>query len=107
VGQVAVVREGGSISGFAILRDFGRGKVVGPVVCADTETAKSLISFSMGSETDTFIRIDLPEESGLYEWLSDLGLEHVGEHVRMTLNPREPEKQNAVKTFALASQALG
>lgn len=107
VGKVAVVREGGVISGFAILRDFGRGKVVGPVVCADTNTAKSLISFAMGPGADTFMRIDLPEESDLYEWVSDLGLEHVGEHVRMTLNPRELEKQNAVKTFALVSQALG
>lgn len=107
VGQVAVVRDGGAVSGFAVLRDFGRGKVVGPVVCADTETAKLLISFSMSSATDTFIRVDLPEESGLYEWVSDLGLEHVGEHVRMTLNPHEPEKQNTFKTFALVSQAMG
>jgi GNAT superfamily N-acetyltransferase len=107
VGRIAVVRDGGLTCGFAILRNFGRGKVVGPVVCADIETAKSLISFAMCSYTDTFMRIDLPEEAGLYEWLSELGLEHVGEHVRMTLNPHEPVEQNNVKTFALVSQALG
>lgn len=107
VGRVAVVRDGGSISGFAILRDFGRGTVVGPVVCADIETAKSLISFALKSDLGFFVRVDLSEDAGLYEWVSELGLEHVGEHVRMTLNPREPEKQNAVRIFALVSQALG
>lgn len=106
-GKVAVVRDKGAISGFAILRDFGRGKVVGPIVCADTDIAKSLLSFTLASQPDSFIRIDLPEDSGLYDWVSDLGLVHVGEHVRMTLNPRPTEYVHGAKTFALVSQALG
>lgn len=107
VGKVTIVRGERAINGFAILRDFGRGKVVGPVMCEDPETAKSLMSFAMGSHTDTFMRVDLPEESRLFEWVRDLGLEHVGEHVRMALNPKPASCDPSVRAFALVSQALG
>lgn len=107
VGKVAVIRDGGSLTGFAVLRDFGRGQVVGPVACEDVDDAKSLLQFAFASQPDTFIRVDIPEESGLYDWLSDLGLVHVGKHVRMTLNPRSMKQETSVQTFALVSQALG
>ncbi len=53
------------------------------------------------------MRVDIPEESGLYHWLIDMGLAHVGRHVRMTLNQRLMNQDESVRTFALVSQALG
>jgi len=107
VGKVAVAHDRGTISGFAILRDFGRGQVVGPVICDHLDTAKSLLQFVFVSRPGTFMRVDIPEESGLYDWLSDMGLAHVGKHVHMTLNPRVIKQDTPVHTYALVSQALG
>lgn len=107
VGRVAVVRDEGATSGFAILRDFGRGKVIGPVVCGDMDAAKSLLNFTLTGQSGEFMRLDIPDESGLYDWVCDLGLAHVGEHVRMTLNPHPTRYDGGVQTFALVSQALG
>lgn len=107
VGKVVVIRDGGSITGFAVLRDFGRGQVVGPVVCENVDEAKSLLQFAFATQQDTFMRVDIPEESGLYDWLSHFGMAHVGKHVRMTLNSSLVKQDTSVQTFALVSQALG
>lgn len=107
VGKVAVIRERDATCGFAVLRDFGRGLVIGPVLCDDIETAKSLLLFVFATQPGTFMRVDIPEESGLYQWLSDMGLAHVGKHVRMTLNQRAMNQDASVRTFALVSQAFG
>lgn len=107
VGKVAIFRDGGAIAGFAIVRDFGRGQVVGPVVSSDIEMAKALLQFTFASTPGVFMRVDIPDVPELYSWLLDMGLEHVGKHVRMTLNPRAANNEQNVRTFALVSQALG
>lgn len=107
VGKVAVVRDHGRIRGFAILRDFGRGKVAGPVVCDDLGTAKTLLAFVFASQPETFMRVDCPDDSGLSDWLSDLGLIQVDAYVCMKLNPKRDVEDSGVRTFAMASQALG
>ncbi len=59
-GKVAVIRERGTIIGFAILRDFGGRQVVGPVICDDIETAKSLLTFVFASRTEGFYACRYP-----------------------------------------------
>ena len=59
-GKVAVIRERGTIIGFAILRDFGGRQAVGPVICDDIETAKSLLTFVFASRTEGFYACRYP-----------------------------------------------
>jgi len=92
--------------GFALLRDFGRGRVVGPVVARDAETAKALIAEAARRTVGSFLRIDLPQEHGLDDFVAALGLAHVGGGTVMARNA-VPAPQGDYTAFALASQALG
>lgn len=92
--------------GFALFRRFGRGYVVGPTVAPDTGGAKALISHWLGSNSGMFCRLDIPEESGLGDWLDELGLPCVGRVMRM-VRGQEPASDASVTTFSLTTQALG
>jgi predicted N-acetyltransferase YhbS len=93
-------------TGFALLRRFGRGWAIAPVIAPDLGGAKALITHWLGTQTGSFCRIDIAEESGLGPWLEDLGLPEVGRVTRMALGPA-PVPGDAAATFALAAQALG
>lgn len=101
---VALDRDG-EITGFALLRRFGRGHVIGPVVAPDLQGAQALIGHFLASRPGQFIRVDVPEESGLCPWLEQLGLSDAGPAYRM-VRGREPDRGPA-RVFALISQALG
>lgn len=92
--------------GFALLRDFGRGRVIGPVVARDAATARSLIAEGVLRNAGTFLRIDLPEAAGLSDFVTPLGLAHVGGGTAMVCDPGVAPAAE-FKTFALVSQALG
>jgi GNAT superfamily N-acetyltransferase len=107
---LATIAEAGEVlvadHGFALLRDFGRGKVLGPVVAQDTATAQALLTEAAHRCDGQFLRIDLTEESGLADLADTLGLAHVGGGIAMRRNAL-PETPSDFKTFALVSQALG
>lgn len=92
--------------GFAMLRDFGRGRVIGPVVARDAATARALIAEAARRNAGTFLRIDLPEAAGLTDFATTLGLPHVGGGTAMVRTPG-PAAAGGFTTFALVSQALG
>lgn len=92
--------------GFALLRAFGRGRVVGPVVAKDDATARALIAESARRTVGTFLRIDLPESRGLGDFVTALNLTHAGGGTVMTLRPGTAAP-GGFSTYALASQALG
>lgn len=105
-GEFAVLRDGQGVSGFAALRAFGRGVVIGPVAAADAEGAKALISHFLSRRSGAFLRIDAPPEAGLGEWLAAHGLAQVD----LGLVMHKPVVARPAPThslFALASQALG
>lgn len=110
-GCVAVIREAGQLAGFAVCRDFGRGKVIGPVVAQDANTAQTLIRFHLEeqSETDTLMRVDTAVESGLPAWLADLGLPHVDGGIVMQHGADHDDLPTDLDfhIFALTNQALG
>ncbi|MDQ0458012.1 GNAT family N-acetyltransferase [Rhizobium paknamense] len=105
-GRFAVLERGGLMKGFAVLRPFGRGEVAGPVVAENAEDAKALLSFLFAGRGGAFMRVDTPKDSGLAPWLTTLGLLHVGGGLPMIRNSA-PRPAATVKTFGLASQALG
>ncbi|MDP1304484.1 histone acetyltransferase, partial [Klebsiella pneumoniae] len=68
---VALDRDG-EMLGFALVRRFGHGRVIGPVVAPDAERAKGLIAHWINTYSDSFIRIDVFESSGLPAWFDKL-----------------------------------
>ncbi|WP_281037843.1 MULTISPECIES: GNAT family N-acetyltransferase [unclassified Rhizobium] len=105
--RFAVVREEGVIKGFAGLRAFGRGEVIGPVVAENAEIAKELIAFMFSERPGTFLRVDTTADTGLGPWLAEHGLAHVGGGIAMRRSKAEIPANKKLKTFALTSQALG
>ena len=75
--------------GFAELRRFGRGWVIGPVVAPDADGAKALILHWLAVKQGSFCRIDIPGESGLGPWLEELGLPCVGTVLTMARGPAD------------------
>lgn len=104
-GAVAVLHEGDAPVGYAVLRPFGRGEVVGPVVARDENDARVLIGAAFARSTSGFVRIDTPDK-GLGAWLAGQGLAAVGGGVAMRRIPL-PRPAASFQTYALASQALG
>jgi predicted N-acetyltransferase YhbS len=104
--QGVVLDRAGEAVGFALFRRFGRGYVVGPVIAPDREGARTLISHWAGANLGMFIRLDVPGDCGLTDWLTHLGLESVDRVVTM-VRGAPPPRQGGAATFAIVSQALG
>lgn len=113
LGSVTLLRRNGAPVGFAALRDFGRGRVIGPVVAPDADGAKALIGPIIAAHPGKFLRLDTTADTGLGPWLADCGLRHVGGGIAMrrpapaAAAPSTAVSPAPVSTFALASQALG
>jgi predicted N-acetyltransferase YhbS len=105
VGAGAVLERNGELAGFSIMRRFGRGQVIGPLVAPDSERAKALIAYWAGDYAGSFVRMDVTGTSGLGAWLAQAGLAQVDTAVIMARNGVPPQDQ-AVQQFAIISQAL-
>jgi GNAT superfamily N-acetyltransferase len=106
IADVKVIDRGGRISGYGCIRTWGRGIVVGPVVASDVADARALIAACAASHTGQFVRIDVPEETGLSPWLDSIGLPRVNQVVSMVLGPLPAPGADA-RLFALSNQSLG
>jgi len=102
---VALDRDG-EMLGFALVRRFGHGRVIGPVVAPDAERAKGLIAHWINTYSDSFIRIDVFESSGLPAWFDKLGLTCV-DHVTRMCKGEPPERDAGMQLFSIVNQALG
>lgn len=107
VGTFAVLRDGGRISAFSVIRPFGRGEVIGPVVAPTLGEAERLVAHFVAMRSGSYVRVDTTEASGLSPWLTALGLPKVGGGVAMRRGGPPPAVARSVTTHALASQALG
>jgi GNAT superfamily N-acetyltransferase len=97
----------GELIGFAALRKFGLGYVIGPVVAPDATRAKALIAHWAGTHAGSFVRVDVPGSSGLSAWLTEIGLVQVEETVHAMARGEPPRPDPAVTRFGLLSQSLG
>lgn len=104
--EVAVLERDGHIKGVAMLRAFGRGHVIGPVIATGIDDAKKLISHWVNACPGAFLRIDVPGQSGLKPWLQDIGLTCVDDVVTMCRG-RAPQADAQWRTYSLINQALG
>jgi predicted N-acetyltransferase YhbS len=92
--------------GFAQVRRFGRGWLVGPVVAPDPGGAKALILHALRPHAGTFCRLDVTGDSGLSEWLEEIGLPRV-DSVKTMVRGRRPAPDPGISVHAIAAQALG
>jgi len=106
VGDVKVIDRAGCVSGYGCARTWGRGVVIGPAVAADVADARALIAAFAASHIGQFVRIDVPDATGLSPWLDSIGLPRVNQVVAMTLGT-PPALGADASLFALSNQSLG
>lgn len=106
VGKVAVIEREGRVQGYACVRRFGRGVVIGPVIARDATDAKALIATLAAEHRGAFVRIDVPVTSGLSPWLEEIGLPNVDDVVAM-VRGTPPTRAADATLFALSNQSLG
>lgn len=104
-GTVVLARDHEPV-GFAMMRRFGRGRVVAPVVAPDLAGAQALASHWISAKANSFVRLDVTEAGGLSPWLEEIGLPIVGTVVTM-VRGKAPEPVPGASIFGLAAQALG
>ena len=108
VARIAVLRRSDGIVGHAFVRDFGRGRVVGPVVASSVGAAQSLISFIMSEDAGALLRVDTGVHTGLGAWLERNGLSaDAAGGIVMQAGTVASGPTRPVSVFALAAQALG
>lgn len=93
--------------GFALLRRFGRGDIIGPVVAPDLAGAQALIAQLAGHNVGRFTRIDIDAALGLGPFVEALGLRRVDGPTTMRRGPAEPAAPGAPLLAALVTQAMG
>lgn len=105
--QGVVASANHTLTGYAVIRDFGRGRVVGPVVANDATTAAHLIRTLLEREPGGFIRLDIPNQHHALQQLAEqAGLAHV-DTVTLMIRGETPITHAPLQTYALASQAYG
>ncbi len=105
-GECRVVEHDGVVDGYAVLRRWGRGHVIGPVAARDSADARALIAAQLASQVGNFVRIDVTAACGLSGWLEQIGLARVDEVTLMVLGQR-PATDARTTLFALANQSFG
>ena len=102
-GRLAITRaDGGRITGYAALRRFGHGQVIGPIQAPSAAQARDLIRYFAAPLRGEFIRIDTDNTLRLIPWLERIGLKRVGGGMKM----RKGAKTAPRPAFGLCSQAL-
>jgi ribosomal protein S18 acetylase RimI-like enzyme len=105
-GETMVLARDGEAVGFSIVRRFGRGHAIGPVVAPDLASAQALVGHWCSRYAGKFLRIDVDAASGLPEWLEAQGLPRAG---TVTTMVRRGPLQRGPDTgcWALVNQAMG
>jgi GNAT superfamily N-acetyltransferase len=102
-----VIRRGGVLAGFALLRRFGRGRVIGPIVAETDEDAIALCGPLVARHPGGFLRVDTRAPAGPFrDFLQQAGLVEYDTVQWMSLEPL-PAPTGPARTYGLISQALG
>ncbi len=106
VGQTVLLMRDEIAVGYAVMRPFGRGQVIGPVVAPDLAGAKVLVRHFLAGSAGQFVRVDTRVSTGLGGWLAEAGLAQVDRCAVMGRGEL-PRGDGTTFTFALSTQALG
>jgi GNAT superfamily N-acetyltransferase len=106
-GTAWLVERAGQPTGFAILRTFGRGTIIGPIVAPGEDDAIALAAVAATAAPSGVLRVDIPARAErLAAWLTAAGLPAV-DTVTVMLRGTWPATQKQPQRFALALQAWG
>lgn len=106
-GKAWLVERAGQPAGFALLRSFGRGTIIGPIVAPDEHEAIALIASAIEAAPRGVLRVDIDAEAeGLAAWLTAAGLPAIDTATIMRRG-RWPKISKGPRRFGLALQAWG
>jgi GNAT superfamily N-acetyltransferase len=105
-GSTVVLERDYEAVGFALLRRFGHGREIGPVVAPDLQGAKALVTHWLGINAGAFCRVDAVEGTGISEWLTEVGLPAVGSVTSMARGPLT-RRSGPARVFGIPAQAIG
>ena len=107
-GEAWVVDHAGQPAGFAVLRPFGRGMIIGPIVAPGEEEAIALAAAAAKAAPIGVLRVDIDAGAErLAAWLTrGAGLPAI-DTVTIMLRGRWPETSKGPRRFGLALQAWG
>lgn len=99
----------GRLEAFALMRPFGRGAVIGPVIASREDDAVRVLRPLVAMQQGLFVRIDLGEaKGGLADFIEQCGLPVCETVTRMSLGAPWPFFSGAASSmYALASHATG
>jgi len=105
--QGMVADRNGTLCGYALIRRFGRGMVIGPLVAEDEDTAMMLAAALIQREQGQFLRLDLPVQSERFAaFLSAAGMGVFDTVTEMYLG-RQRRAFDGPQIFGLAAHSLG
>jgi predicted GNAT family N-acyltransferase len=105
-GSTVVLERDYEPVGFALLRRFGHGREIGPVVAPDLQGAKTLVTHWLGINAGAFCRVDAVEGTGFSDWLTEVGLPAVGSVTSMARGPLTG-RSGPTRVFGIPAQAFG
>ena len=105
LGTGVVLEREAQVVGYACVRRWGRGVVIGPVVAEDAAQAKALIARLAAAHVGDFVRIDVTL-GDLSQWLEQIGLPRVDRVVSMVRGDPPVGAADAT-VYALSNQSLG
>ena len=106
-GEAWLVGHAGRPAGFAVLRPFGRGAIVGPVVAPGEDEAIALVAAPPKAAPAGVLRVDIDAAAeSLTAWLTAAGLPAI-DTVTIMRRGRWPERRERPRRFGLALQAWG
>lgn len=106
-GDAWLVDRAGRPAGFAILRPFGRGTIIGPIVAPSEDDAIALAAAAAKAAPPGVLRADIPAEAErLAAWLVAAGLPAV-DTVTVMLRGNWPATSTGLQRYGLALQAWG
>jgi GNAT superfamily N-acetyltransferase len=106
-GEAWLVDRPAQPAGFAILRLFGRGMMIGPIVAPGEGEAIALVAAAVRAAPPGVLRVDIPAHAEqLGAWLTAAGLSAI-DTVTTMLRGSWPETRKEPQRFGLALQAVG
>lgn len=111
--QGVVLERDGDVLGFSLFRPFGRGHAIGPVVTQDSpddQRARALISYWLAQREGDFVRIDVPGDAGIHDWLTSVGMTRVDSVEKMVRRPAgavSAAPDATWRAFGIVNQAMG
>lgn len=106
-GDAWVVDHARRPAGFAVLRAFGRGMIIGPIVAPGEDEAIALAAAAAKAAPAGVLRVDIDAQAErLAAWLTAAGLPAI-DTVTIMLRGNWPETGKGPRRFGLALQAWG